>query len=212
MSQPIRILRKASSLSYALVFALLIWELPEAQAAQPDFDGAVDALISTPLDPAADASGGAGLIAASVVGGVGDIVALVDDNRYSKLVLHGVVSRTIDRTAVGLSQTATGILEAFRAEDIDRFPEASAVYLEHPKSAKRRADLRIGTFATGVGAAIPLAVADSVLNPILLIARLIGTERPADVVATWQNDSRSGLIGSVQASSGAGVGSSSGAE
>ena len=164
--------------------------------AAPDLDGAANALVAAAFEPAGDALGGAGLVAASVVGGVGDLVALIDDNRYSGRVLHGVVSRNIDRAALGISNMLTGSLEGFRGEDFVGLPEQEGIYLGAPESAEARANTRGLTFARGIGALVPLTVADAVSNPILMLAEIAGAKGPADSIESWQNGVAETVLGS----------------
>ncbi len=163
--------------------------------AAPDLDAAVDALVSTPLDSAGDAIGGAGLFAAGVVGLLGDAVALLDRNAYGgELLLRGSLSTALGRAALAISQTSTGALEGLRAEDLEAFPEPPASYLELYGSD---AGVRIDTLAAGVGAAA-LAVVDGVLNPLLFLTRGAGFEGPAAELAAWQTDARDAWLGTAK--------------
>ncbi len=172
--------------------------LAGSSAAAPDLDGAADALVATAFEPAGDAVGGAGLVAASVVGGVGDLVALIDDNRYSRHVLHGVGSRNIDRAALGISNMLTGSLEGFRGQDFVSLPEQQRIYLGAPESAESRAKTRGLTFARGISALVSLTVVDAVTNPVLILAELAGAEGPADAIESWKNGVADTVLGSRQ--------------
>ncbi len=168
------------------VVALSLGFAGSSSAAAPDTSGAVDPLVSTSFAPAGDAVGGVGLIGASVVGGVGDLVALVDDNRYSTYVTNGVVSRHIDRASLGLSNMSTGLLEGFRGEDRASVPERPVTYTGAPDSIESRVNTRAITFARGIGALIPLTAADAVGNPLLILARLSPTKQPAHSIESWK--------------------------
>ena len=170
------------------VFALSLSFAGTSNAAAPDTSGVVDPLVSTSFAPVGDAVGGVGLIGASVIGGVGDLVALVDDNRYSAYVTNGVVSRHIDRASLGLSNMSTGLLEGFRGEDRASIPESPVTYTGAPDSIESRVSTRAITFARGIGALIPLTAADAVGNPLLTLARLSPTEQPAHSIESWKTD------------------------
>jgi hypothetical protein len=161
--------------------------------AGPDPDGAVDALISTPLDPIGDAVGAAGLMTASVIGLAGDTLALLDRNPYGgEFVLRGILSRPVRRTAVVLSQTSTGMLEGFRADDFDRFPEPADTYLD-AKDATARVDTAVA--ALGCLGLVPL---DALANPALFLTRASGLTGAADAVEHFQTNKRTDWVGAAQ--------------
>lgn len=160
--------------------------------AAPDFDGAADALVSTPLDPAGDLLGAAGLLAAGGFGLAGDALALVDRNAYGELVLRGVLSTSLRRTALALSHMSTGALEGLRAEDLERFPEPAASYRDGGGPGER-----LDTAAAGLGAA-GLALLDAAINPLLCFTRGVGLEGPAGALATYQTDARSAWLGTAK--------------
>ena len=168
---------------------------PAPLLAAPDIDAAVDALISTPFDSAGDAVGGAGLFAAGALGLVGDAVSLLDRNAYGgELLLRGILSTPLRRTALALSQTSTGALEGLRAEDLEPFPELPASYLEGDAGD---VGARVDTLAAGLGAA-GLAVVDGVLNPLLFLTHGIGLAGPAAELAAWQTDARDAWLGTAK--------------
>ncbi len=186
--------RRRSALAVGLLLAGGV-AAPAPLVAAPDLDGAVDALVSTPLDSAGDAVGGAGLFAAGLLGLVGDAVALLDRNAYGgEVLLRGILSTWLGRTALAISQTSTGALEGLRAEDLESFPEPPASYLEGHGSD---AGVRLDTLAAGLGAA-GLALVDGVLNPLLFLTRSAGLEAPAAELAARQTDARDAWLGTAK--------------
>jgi hypothetical protein len=184
-------IRRVLSIPVALGLAFALLVAPGARA-QPDIDGAVDALISTPFDTFGDVAGSAGMMFGALGGLTGDIVALVDDNEVTRVLLRGVFSTTIRRLSLSTSQTFTGAMEGMRAEDLNGLPEPIAHYMD-PKDMSGRVD----TFTKGLGA-LQLAVVDTVGNPTQFLMRLVGATSQADSVAKWQTDSRNNWVGAAR--------------
>jgi len=180
------------SLSCAAALAVSLWASPGGAKAGPDVDGAVDALISAPLNTLGDLAGSLGLITGAVGGTVGDLVALLDDNEYSRVVLRGFISTTIQRITLGLSQTMTGAMEGNRGEDFDRYPEAAGAYLTSRDTAKR-----LETLEAGLGA-IYVAVTDAIGQPLLVLTKGAGAQGPTDQIESWQKKVRERYLGSVR--------------
>ena len=173
----------------AVILAML-WTAP-AQAG-PDLDGSVRALASVPMDSAGDLFGGAGLATTAVVGLTGDIVAAIDHNEYSRIVLRGVLSTPIRRLALGLSQMSSGILEGFSNADFEYYPEAEARYLNPPGL-----EPRTWTFRGGLGAVV-LSVVDAIGNTGQFLLRAPGAGSTADSLEQMQQDARTALVGPAQ--------------
>ncbi len=171
--------------------------VPARVEAAPDIDGAVDALISLPYNFFGNAIGAAGLIFASVGGLTGDIVAIVDNNEYSSILLRGLLSTPIKRLSLGLSQLSTGAMEGMRDDDFADFPQPSSAYTGSEGMMKHGS-----TFVTGLGAAV-LIVTDGVLNVGLFLTRAVGANDLAGDLAGWQDDVRDDCVG--KATSGAAV-------
>ena len=182
------------SVSCAAVLAVALWALPGDATAGPDIDGAVDALISWPITTAGDVAGSAGLITSSVAGTVGDLVALIDDNEYSRVLLRGLVSKTIHRLALGLSQTFTGSMEGHRAQDFERYPEAIAAHMD--AEAKDMSG-RLDSLSAGVGG-IYVAITDAVGLPLLVLSRGAGIQGATDPIEGWQKKARERYLGPVR--------------
>ncbi len=175
------------------VTALLLAPATGARAGA-DFDGAAGALIALPADFVGDVFGGLGLIGAAGLGAAGDLVSLVDDNSVTRKVLQGIGSRALGRAALAVSHTASGALEGGRAEQLAAFPEPGKLYVKRGEKVSHNTVQRLGTLHTGIGAAVPLAVADVVTNSALVVTRMVGSEN-ADSIATWQNDFRGHMVG-----------------
>jgi hypothetical protein len=178
--------------SAALIAVSLLISAGEAKAG-PDVDGAVKALIDTPINTTGDLIGSAGLITAGVAGGVGDLVAFIDDNEYTRVVLRGIVSKSIHRLALGMSNMGTGGLEGLRAEDLQAYPEAAAVYMEPQGPAVRVDDVLDGIGGTYV------ALTDALGNPLLMVLRGGGATDQAASVDKWQAAVRDRYFGPVTA-------------
>lgn len=173
--------------------AALLWGASGPAFAGPDADGAVEALISTPLDPAGDAVGAVGLMSASVIGLAGDTLALLDRNRYGgEFVLRGILSRPVRRTALILSRTSTGMFEGFRAESFERFPEPTSAYVD-AEDATARVDTAVA--ALGCAALMPL---DALANPVLFLTRASGLTGIAESVAHFQTNKRTDWVGTAE--------------
>jgi len=179
------------SISMGCMVALVasLWLCPGGAAAGPDIDGAVDALISTPLDTTGSVVGSAGLIMGALGGTVGDLVSFIDDNQYSRIVLRGLVSKTIQRISLGISQLSTGALEGFRAEDLKNYPESASAYTEN-----RNPTERLDTLGAGVGGTY-VAVTDAVGGPLVMLLRGVGLTDQAGSIANWQSTVRERYFG-----------------
>lgn len=171
----------------ALICALGLAVTP-ARAA-PDVDGALAALVAGPLDTTGDLIGSAGLMTAGVTGLAGDGIALLDDNRYTGLVLRGFASGLVHRLAMGISWTATGALEGLRGEDVERLPEAAATYLMAAPGVGR-----FDTIFTGVQA-LELAIEDALLHPLVFVLHATGVNDTAGRLSRRLEDSRDRALG-----------------
>ncbi len=171
--------------------------VPARVEAAPDIDGAVDALISLPYNFFGNAFGAAGLMVASVGGLSGDIVAIVDNNEYSSILLRGLLSTPIKRLSLGLSQLSTGAMEGMRDDDFADFPQASSTYTGSDGWMKH-----LSTFGSGLGAT-GLVVTDALSDTCLFLTRLVGANGVAGDLAGWQDGMRDDWVG--KATSGATV-------
>ena len=183
---------KLLSLTCAAVLAVGLWVLPGNAKAGPDIDGAVDALISWPMITLGDVAGSAGLITASVTGTLGDLVAFVDDNKYSRVVLRGLFSTSIYRLSLGVSQTFTGAMEGMRAQDFERYPEPISAYMDTKDPTER-----LDALSAGVGG-IYVAITDAVGLPLLVLTRGAGVQGATDGIESWQKKVREGYLGPVR--------------
>ena len=157
--------------SQVLIWTLLVlWTLPQATQAAPDVDGALESLIGGPLRAAGSVVGGTGMIASAGIGLAGDVVSLVDRNPITRPILHGAVSRTLQRVALGLSWITSGLMEGLRAVDIERLPEASAAYLLAAPGVGR-----LDTTLGGLGA-LRLGISDAVTTIPLALLRVSGVQ------------------------------------
>jgi hypothetical protein len=172
-----------------MALALLLAMAPGSAKAAPDVDGAVSALIALPFDAAGDLFGAAGLMIAAVGGGVGDVVAIVDNNEYSGIVLRGLLSTPIRRLSLGVSRISSGVLEGFKNNEFDRFPEPASSYL-----GKDSLTMHDETFGAGLGAA-GLSVVDALANTGLVLTRAVGANDQAKSLAEWQDGLRDRWIG-----------------
>jgi hypothetical protein len=141
-----------------------------------------------------DGAGAVGLLSAGMLGLGGDVVALVDDNEYSTIVLRGLFSKTIRRTALGISQMFSGGMEGMRGEDINGLPESMKGYTE-PELGDLQS--RLPTLERGLGSA-GLAVVDGVCNPLLFLLRLAGVEDPAKAIVDSQVQARDRWVGTTK--------------
>ena len=158
--------------SRVLIWTLLVlWTLPQATQAAPDVDGALKSLIGGSLRAAGSVVGGSGMIAAAGIGLAGDVVSLVDRNPITRPILHGAVSRALQRVALGLSWTTSGLMEGLRAVNIERLPEASATYLLAGRGVGR-----LDTTLAGLGA-LRLGISDAVTTIPLALLRVSGVQR-----------------------------------
>jgi len=158
-------------------------------AAGPDPEGAARALFATPFRVAGDAIGAAGLVGASALGLCGDGLSLLDANPLTKPVLFGVVSGSVRRLALGLSQGSTGFLEGLRAEDVQRLPEPDAAYLDNAPGVGR-----LDTALTGLGS-VRLLAEDALGGPALFALRAAGARGAADAVADFARAERIRVLG-----------------
>ena len=178
---------RVSLLSVPTLLGLLV--LPGNAGARPDPPGALVAAIDMPLRVTGSAIGGVGLIAAALLGTAGDLVRLVDGNRFTEPVFRGVLSGAVHRGALLVSSASTGVLEGLRGEDVERLPEAHATYLEADPFVGR-----VDTGLTGVSA-LALAIGDLVAWPPLVVLRLVGAEETADRLAAARDDARVSALG-----------------
>ncbi len=112
---PIRAIRRAT-IGTVIATTLAIGVLPAQAQAAPDIDGAVASLIAIPLDFFGNALGAMGLVFGSAGGVAGDIVAVVDNNEYTSILLRGLLSTPIKRLSMGVSQLSTGGMEGLRGD------------------------------------------------------------------------------------------------
>jgi hypothetical protein len=174
------------------VLAAALMATPATTRAAPDVDGAVDALIATPFDPLGDAVGALGLLSGSVLGLGGDMIAIVDDNEYTRIVLRGLFSTTIRRGALAISQMSTGGMEGARNENFDAFPESNAGYLDPENFSGRLDSAKMGLGAAGLG------VVDIIANPLLFLTRLVGLEDQSNSLVQFQTDARNNWVGNAK--------------
>ncbi|MFQ5697194.1 MAG: hypothetical protein ACE5IL_02790 [Myxococcota bacterium] len=146
---------------------------PGSRAATPDPIGAGGAWIDSLLDGTGAALGGVGMLAASALGGAGDLVEGVDRNRWTARWLHGGASGAIQHLAFGVSYGATSLLERLRREDIERLPEPRAAYLDSAYGAGR------GWTALDGLAALWVGVGDWTAGPARALLRLVGARGAA---------------------------------
>ena len=185
---PVRDIRRAV-VGSVVEAALAMVVVPARVEAAPDVDGAVDALISLPFDTFGNAIGATGLIFASVGGLTGDIVAIVDNNEYTSILLRGLLSTPIKRMSSSVSQLSTGAMEGMRDEDFADFPQASSIYTGSEGMMKH-----VSTFGTGLGATV-LVVTDALSGTGLFLTRAVGANGVADDLAAWQDGVRDGCVG-----------------
>ena len=183
------IARKFTLYSCAALCAATIAASSARAEPDPDPSGAVRALWSIPFDAAGDAIGAGGLISAAVIGGAGDVVALVDHNEFTHPFLRGIASTGIRRSALGLSHFGTGALEGFRNTDFPSLPESEATYLR-PDGG--RGHLR--TLGHGFGAA-GLAIVDTLSNTGLFVVRAVGATEADAALASAQTSVRTAWVG-----------------
>ena len=175
--------------SCAAVFSAGLAAPSAVAGPDPDPEGAVRALWSIPLDSAGDAVGAVGLIGASVVGAVGDLVALVDHNEFSHPFLRGIASTGIRRTALGISRLGTGTLEGLHNVQFSHFPEPEATYLRPDGGSGH-----LGTFGHGLGA-IGLTIVDAFANTGLFFTHASGATDASDALIRGKSDVRVAWVG-----------------
>jgi hypothetical protein len=177
--------------------ALALSVAPARVEAAPDIDGAVDALISLPYDAFGNAFGAMGLLVGSVGGVAGDIVAVIDNNEYSSILLRGLLSTPIKRLSSSISQLSTGAMEGMRDQDFNDFPQAGSVYTGSDGITKH-----FSTFGHGLGAT-GLIVVDTLGNTGRFLTHLVGLNDMANDMSGWQDGMRDDWVG--KASAGAAV-------
>ncbi|MBW2280160.1 MAG: hypothetical protein JRG76_12470 [Deltaproteobacteria bacterium] len=174
--------------------ALAIGAVPATADAAPDVDGAVSALIALPFDFAGNALGALGLLTAGTGGVIGDIVAVVDNNEYSSILLRGLLSTPIKRLSMGIGQLSTGGMEGLRGEDFADFPQDASTYL-----GKDSVMQHMGSFGDGLGA-VGLIVVDTLSNTGLFLTRAVGANETAGSLEGWQDDMRDSFVGKATSS------------
>jgi len=179
----------ASTHRAGLGLFVLLAVLPAGGWAGPDPLGALGALAQGSSRAAGDLIGGAGLVGAAGIALLGDGIALIDDNRLIRPVLRGALSGTTHHAALAVSWSTTGVLEALRAEDIERLPEAIETY--------RSAAPFVGRLDTALsgGAAIRLGVGDLCYAPVLSLLRLVGADAQARALARRRTEARINALG-----------------
>ena len=168
---------------------MLIAILPARGWAGPDPLGAVAALAQGSSRAAGDVIGGAGLVGAAGIALGGDGIALLDDNRLTRPALRGVLSGATHHAALAVSWSSTGVLEALRAEDIERLPEAIETY--------RSAAPFVGRLDTALSgaAALRLGVGDVCWAPVLSLLRLVGADEQASALIRRRTEARISALG-----------------
>ena len=151
----------------------------------------MDALIDTPFNTFGDVAGAGGLISAGTLGIAADVVALVDDNEYSRIVLRGLLSKPTKRMAQGWSAIFTGALEGLRAEDLENYPESMDAYV-----GEHKIDSHIDTIGDGLGG-VYVGIVDAICNPVLMLLRISGANQQADSLANWMGTRRDRYFGPV---------------
>ena len=185
---PIRAIRRAT-IGTVIATTLAIGVLPAQAQAGPDIDGAVASLIAIPLDFGGNALGSIGLLVAGAGGVIGDVIAVVDNNEYTSILLRGLISTPIKRLSMGIGQMATGGMEGLRGEDFANFPQDASTYL-----GKDSVMQHLGTFGNGLGAAGLVAV-DTLGNAAQFLTRAVGATDMAGSVDGMQNDCRDSWVG-----------------
>ena len=180
--------RLTSRFASGLLAASLV-SLPGTAAAGPDFDGAVDAVVSWPLVTAGNAFGSMGLVASSVGGAAGDAIALLDDNEYTRIVFRGIFSTTIRRVFLGASNASTGVLAGQRAENLTNSPADAGDCLD-PEGLSDRLD----SLEAGLGGVYVTAI-DFVTGPVLFLTRAVGLTGVADDVTEFKDSRRKRYFG-----------------
>jgi hypothetical protein len=179
--------RSPEPLATLLLLALLA--TPDVPRAAPDPVAGTAALLATPFEVTGDLLGGAGLIGAALVAGVGDVVALADRNRVTEPLLRGAVSRTVQTLAFALSWSTTRGLELLRRQNVERLPEPFGAYVDVAPFAGRFDTARSGVAALG------LALRDSWSGPTLAAAHLVGASGTADALAQGRHEARVRALG-----------------
>jgi hypothetical protein len=155
-----------------------------AQAA-PEPVAAARALLETPLDVAGDLIGAAGLLTATGVALVGDVLALVD----APAPAAARPSRAVRGTAFGLAWAGSRALETLRCEDIERLPEPSAAWLEADPFVGR-----LDQFLTGAGA-VSLGARDVLSGPALAVLYGVGATDAAASLEQTRSEDRIAALG-----------------
>ncbi len=174
----------------AWAWALLaLWALPHSARGAPDIDGAVASMLTGPLKAVGSVIGGTGMIASAGIGLAGDVTSLVDRNPLTRPFLRGAVSRALQRVALGISWTTSGVAEGLRLIDIERLPEASATYLLAGRGVGR-----LDTLLGGLGA-LRLGLSDGVTTLPLTVLRLTGAQASSERLVQRQVDARINALG-----------------
>jgi hypothetical protein len=160
----------------------------EAQAG-PEPRAALWALASTPFRVGGDVIGAGGLVTASAVGLVGDGLSFVDANPLTEHFLFGLLSGSVRRAALGISQLSTGALEGLRAEDVERLPEPAEAYLANAPGAGR-----LDTALTGLGT-LRLGLEDLCAGPVLFALHGVGASGAAAQVESFTRNERIRVLG-----------------
>ncbi|MFQ5515022.1 MAG: hypothetical protein ACE5FG_11365 [Myxococcota bacterium] len=165
-----------------------VWAAEPARDSAAE-EGALEALVGGTLAAAGDLAGAAGLASAALCAGVGDLVSLLDARAPLGPLLRGVGSQTLHRLAFGLSRAGTGVLEALRAEDIERLPEPRAAYL--------LADPGLGRLDTALDglASLRLGVGDLMAAPVLAGLRTLRAERADRWLTRERSEARLQALG-----------------
>lgn len=183
--------RSSGTYPYTVLVAALLaaFAMPVSARAAPDPVRAIESLVRGPLRVSGDLVGGLGLCLASGVALLSDGVSWIDDNRLTRPLLRGALSRGGHYAALGISHGSTGILELLRGEDIERLPEARATYLEAAPGYGRWT-----TFATGL-AALELGIGDGLATVPLALLYAGGAETWAARLARRREEARTRGLG-----------------
>ena len=180
---------RRATIGAVIATTLAIGVVPAQAEAAPDIDGAVESLIALPYDFFGNALGSMGLLLGSAGGMAGDIVAVVDNNEYSSILLRGLLSTPIKRLSMGISQLSTGGMEGLRGEDFANLPEDASAYI-----GKDTVTQHFSGFGHGLGSA-GLIVVDTLGNTAQFLTRIVGATDMAGDVGGWQDDMRNSWVG-----------------
>ena len=157
--------------------ALLVVLVAAPTRAAPDAPGAAIALVRTPLRVVGDLTGGVTQLAATGVALVGDGISLIDDNRVSRPLTHGALSKTVQAAGFAVAWTGSQLLQLLRLEDIERLPEPPAAFIGTAPGAGRL-DATLGGLAV-----LALGLRDGLLGTSEGLLRASGANDAADAVA-----------------------------